>query len=108
MLDPIFKSLRLIYFFIGCEHQVVIIEKYGKKSLFPMLLKFYCHLHPLSRAKSSLACKFDENMNLDVFEMVVGINELVKEFINSKLLIFCKSQVDVKNIKCPFGVMEET
>jgi hypothetical protein len=40
-------------------------------------------------------------MNLDIFEMVVGISELVKEFINWKLLIFCKCQVDVKNIKMP-------
>jgi uncharacterized protein (DUF4213/DUF364 family) len=78
MLDPRFKSLRLISFFIGCEHGVVIVEKDGKKSLFPMLLKFYCHLHSLSRAKSSLVSKIDEDMNLDVFEMVVGINELVK------------------------------
>ncbi len=61
---------------------MVIVEKYGKKSLFSMLLKFYHHLHPLSRAKSSLVCKIDENMNLDIFEMVVGISELVKEFIN--------------------------
>jgi hypothetical protein len=57
MLDPRFKSLRLISFFIGCEHGVIVVEKYGKKSLFPKLLKFYCHLHPLSRAKSSLAVK---------------------------------------------------
>jgi len=33
MLNPRFKSLRLIYSFIGHEHRVTIVEKYDKKSL---------------------------------------------------------------------------
>jgi hypothetical protein len=38
MLNPRFKSLTLIYCFIGHEHRVIIVENYDKKSLFPMLL----------------------------------------------------------------------
>ncbi len=82
MLDPRFKSLRLISFLIGCEHGVVMVEKHGKKSLFPMLLKFYHHLHPLFVGESSFACKIDEDMNFEIFEMVVSTSKLVKEFIN--------------------------
>jgi len=44
MLDFKFKSLRLIFSFIGHEHEVTIIKEYDKKSLFPMFLKFHHHL----------------------------------------------------------------
>jgi len=44
MLDPKFKSLRLVSFVIGQEH-VSIVEKYDKLSLFPMLLKCYHIIH---------------------------------------------------------------
>jgi hypothetical protein len=39
MLDPRFKSLILIFSFIDHEHGVAIVEKYDKKSFFPMFLK---------------------------------------------------------------------
>jgi hypothetical protein len=39
MLDPRFKSLILIFSCIHHEHGVAIVEKYDKKSFFPMLLK---------------------------------------------------------------------
>jgi hypothetical protein len=29
-----------------------------------------------------------ENCSLDIFEMIVGINELARELVNKKLLIF--------------------
>jgi len=32
LLDPKFKSLKLIYSFIGCEHRVAIIKEYDRKS----------------------------------------------------------------------------
>jgi hypothetical protein len=53
MLDFKFKNLRLIFFLIGSEHGVVIVEDYDRKCLFPMFLKFYHHLHPLVEVKSS-------------------------------------------------------
>jgi hypothetical protein len=39
ILNPIFKSLHLIYLFIGCEKGVNIVEEYDKQALYPMLLK---------------------------------------------------------------------
>ncbi len=65
------------------------------------LLKFYHHLHPLFKVESSFLYKIAENKkSLDIFQMVVGTNKLVKEFFNRKLLIFCKYQMDVKDIEC--------
>jgi len=30
---------------------VIIVEEYDKKSLYPMLLEFHHHLHPLAKSK---------------------------------------------------------
>ncbi len=38
MLDPRFKTFCLMFSFIGREQRKAIIEKYDKKSLFPILL----------------------------------------------------------------------
>jgi hypothetical protein len=61
---------------------VTIATKYDRKSPFPMLLKCYHHLHPLPKTKSSFVNKFDEDNNLDIFEMVATISELAKELVN--------------------------
>jgi hypothetical protein len=53
MLDSRLNSLKLIYYFMGCEHRVTIAENYDRKSLFLMLVKSYHHLHPLYEAESS-------------------------------------------------------
>lgn len=65
-----------------------------------MFLKFYHHLHPLHETKSSFAITDDEDDNLDIFEMVAGIKELANKLMNRKLMIFCKFQVDAKDINC--------
>ncbi len=39
MLDPRFESLKLIYYFIGHEHGVAIINKYDKKKIVYHVLK---------------------------------------------------------------------
>jgi hypothetical protein len=49
MLDPRFKSLRLISFLIGQEQVVSIVEECDQSSLFPMLLKCYHILHPMAK-----------------------------------------------------------
>jgi len=46
MLDPRFKTFHLVSSFIGHEQGKTIVEKYDKKSLFPMLFKCCYHLHP--------------------------------------------------------------
>jgi hypothetical protein len=47
ILDPKYKSLRLICSFIGHEQGLAIVEEYDRRSLFPMFSKFYHHWHPL-------------------------------------------------------------
>jgi len=66
MLDPMFKSFSLMSSFVGKKQRVAIVEKYARKSLYPMLLK--CD-HPLVEIKSSFAnIGVDEDYNLDIFE----------------------------------------
>jgi hypothetical protein len=40
----------------------------------------------------------NEESNLDIFEMSVGIIEPTKEVVNKELLMFRRFQVNVKNI----------
>jgi hypothetical protein len=70
---------------------MAIIEEYDMKSLFPMLLKSYHHLHPLFEVESSLVYKIDENKSLDIFEMVANTNELAQKLVNRVLFLFHKN-----------------
>jgi hypothetical protein len=88
MLDFEFKSLRLIFSFIGHEHEVAIIKEYDRKSLFPMLLKFHHHLHPLFELKISL---FIESMMIGIWTFLrwmwlTPIN--LQMFVHKELLNF--------------------
>jgi len=49
MLDPRYKSLCIVSSFVGREQGVAFVEEYDRKSLYPMLVKFHEHLHPLVR-----------------------------------------------------------
>jgi hypothetical protein len=45
-----FKSLRLIYIFIGCKKGMTIVEEYDRRSLYdPMFIKCHHHLHLVSK-----------------------------------------------------------
>ncbi len=48
MLDLRFKNLRLIFYFVGQEEGVSIVDEYDKRILYPMFLKCYHHLHPMT------------------------------------------------------------
>jgi len=102
MLDPRFKTLRIMSSFIGCEQVKAIVEEYDKKSLFLMLLKCYYHLHLLVEfARDVVDQRVKEDMNLDIFEMAANTSEPTTKLVNRKLLIFKRYQLDVKDIKCP-------
>jgi hypothetical protein len=45
MLDSQLIFFHLMSSFVCCKQGISIIEKYNKKSLYPMLLKCYHHLH---------------------------------------------------------------
>ncbi len=44
----------------------------------------------------------DEDCKLDIFEMMIRINELAKKLVKKKLLILKQHKKDIKDIKCPF------
>ncbi len=77
-----------------------IVEEYDKRSLFPMLLKFYYHLHPLCQVENDFINNIDQYNNLNIFEMITTTNELVKKLVNWELLVFQRFQIDAKDIKC--------
>jgi hypothetical protein len=76
MLDPCFKSLHLVSSFVGHEQNISIVEEYDRKSLQPILLKCYHHLHPLENydIESTKHNSYEDN-NLDVFEMTTSISK---------------------------------
>jgi hypothetical protein len=85
--------------FIGLEQGKVIFKKYDKKSLFPMLLKCYYHLHPLFESKRGVVDeRVEEDKSLDTFEMTTSTSEPTIELVNRELLIFKRYQVDVKKM----------
>jgi hypothetical protein len=100
-LDPRFKNFRLVSSFVGCE-QGIFVEEYDQKSLKPMFLKCYHHLHLMQNYDiESTKHRSYENNNLDIFKMIANKNELVTELVNKKFLIIKKFQVDPKEIECP-------
>jgi hypothetical protein len=60
MLDIRFKSLHIVSSFVGREQGVVLVEKYDRKTLYPMLVKCHEHLHPLVRLNKNC-------VNQDIF-----------------------------------------
>jgi hypothetical protein len=48
MLDLRFKSLHLISSFVGRKEGVSIVDEYDKTTLYPMFVKCYHHLHPMT------------------------------------------------------------
>ncbi len=77
------------------------MNEYDRKTLYPMFLKCYHHLH---RMKKSIGCVDqigDENCSLDIFQQIASTSEPSKELVTKELLIFRRYQVDPKNIKCP-------
>jgi hypothetical protein len=102
MLDPQFENLHLVSSFVGCEQDISIVKKYDRKSLQPMLLKCYHHLHHVKNYDVEFTKhKLYENNSLDIFEMTASIIEPILELVNKELLIFKRFQVDLKEIKWP-------
>jgi hypothetical protein len=69
---------------------LAIVEKYDRNTLYPMLSE-----------NATIDQDVDEDCTLNIFEMIASTNEPIKEFVNRELLIFKRSQMDAKNIKCP-------
>jgi hypothetical protein len=92
----------LISSFVGCKQGISIVEKCDLKSLQPLLLKCYHHLHSVENydVESTKHKSYKDN-NLDIFEMIASTSEPTIELVNRELLIFRRFQMDPKKIKCP-------
>jgi hypothetical protein len=102
MLNPKFKSLRLVSSFVGREQGVILVEEYERKSLCLILVKCHEHLHPLVRLNRNYANQniFEQDYNLDIFEQIASKIELIEKLVKRELLVFRRYQLDVKDIKC--------
>ncbi len=87
--------------FVGCEQGIFIVKEYHRKSLQPMFLKCYLHLHLVENYDiESIKHRSYEDSSLDIFEMIASTSEPMAKLVNKKLLITRRFQVDPKKIKC--------
>ncbi len=100
MLDPKFKSLHLVSSFVGQEEGINIMNEYDRRTLYPMFLKCYHHLHPMIESIECVDQTIYEDCSLDIFQQTASISEPTKELVTRKLLIFKHYQVDPKDIMC--------
>ncbi len=102
MLDPQFTNLHLVSLFVGREQNIYIVKKYDWKSLQPMLLKCYHHLHLVENYDvESTHHKSYEDNNLDILEMIASTIKPVLQLVTKEQLIFKRFKMDSKEIKCP-------
>jgi hypothetical protein len=86
MLNSQFNNLCLMSSFVSSEQGISVGKKYDRKSLHPMLLKCYHHLHLVTSCEiGSTNQKVDENCKLDILKLISNKSEQIKEFINRKL-----------------------
>jgi hypothetical protein len=77
------------------------MEEYHQRFLFPMFLKCYNILHPMTKFGLVANMQIDEESSLDIFEMFIGSTEPTKKVVNKDLMMFIRFKMDVKHIKCP-------
>jgi hypothetical protein len=101
MLNPRFKNLHLISSFVGRKEGVNIMGEYDRRTLYPMLLKCYHHLHPMIESIGCVDQIGDEDFYLDIFQQIASTNEPSKELVTKELLIFRHNRMDLKTL-CVF------
>jgi hypothetical protein len=89
MLNPRFKGFCLVSSHIGHEQGLFIVEEYGAKTLYPMLLKCYHYLHLVGENEfSDVVDHEDVDSKLDIFQMIASSNEPMKKSMTKKFLNF--------------------
>ncbi len=76
------------------------MQKYDKKSLYPMLTKCYEHLHPFVKSLADESISYEDS-SLDIFEQIASTSELAEELVKRELLLFKHYQLYIKVINCP-------
>jgi hypothetical protein len=100
MLDLMFKNLHFVSSYVGKNQGVFIVEWYDRRTLYPMLIKSYNHLHLVGDVDSTFTNQdVDKDYGLNIFQMTSNNIEIVKEIITRELLDFKRFHVDMKDIK---------
>ncbi len=82
MLHPRLKNLHLMDLLLLVVITNNIVEEYDERSLHPMLVKCYHHLHQMVKFESEFVEQImDANCNLDIFEMTIKTNEPSKNIV---------------------------
>ncbi len=72
------------------------MNEYDRRTLYPMILKCYHHLHPITKFVGCVYQIIDGDYSLDIFQQIASTSELVTK----ELLIFKHYQMDPTDIKC--------
>jgi len=100
MLNPRFKGFCLVSSHVGREQGMFIVEEYGAKTLYPILLKCYHYLHLVRENEfSDVAYHEGDDSKLDIFQTIVSSNDSTKKSMTKNFLNFKRFHVDVKDIK---------
>jgi hypothetical protein len=97
MLNPKFKSLCLVFSFIGRYQIVVMVEQYILCSWNVIIT---C-IHRYNLIMVLLTKRMGDDNNLDFFQMTSRSTKPTKKLVKRVLLVFRQYQMDVKEIKCP-------
>jgi len=81
MLNPKFKSLHLVCSFVGREEGVSVVDEYDRRTLYPMRLKYYHHLHPMTKFVACVDQIGDVDSSLDIFQQITSTSEPSKELV---------------------------
>ncbi len=66
-----------------------IIEEYDGQSLYPMLLKCYHYLHPMTESRVGRAYQIgDAQFDLNIFQQTPNTSEPITKLVNKEMLIF--------------------
>ncbi len=57
------------------------MDEYDRRTLYPMFLKCYHHLHPIIKYFGCVDQTCDEDFNLDIFQKIASTSEPSKELI---------------------------
>jgi hypothetical protein len=82
--------------------EIYIVNEYDRRTLYPMILKCYHHLHPMTKYVGCVDQIIDEDYSSENFQQITSTREPTKELVTKELLIFRHYQMDPKNIKCFF------
>jgi hypothetical protein len=101
MLNPRFKSMKLVSSLINRKQVVSIVEEYDQWSLFPMFLKCYHIFHPMAKFWHVANMQTNEKNSLNILKCLLETMNQQRRWWTKNCWCLEGFKVDVKDIKCP-------